>query len=115
MSRQQPAAPDRRGPWDPGLQNERTLLAWLRTGLAMVGAALIVARLIATRSPLLGLLLAAVAGVLGSAIACTVRGRYRTSARSLWAGTGLPDGRLPALVVVLAVLTAACGLGIVVG
>lgn len=108
-------APDRHGPWDPGLQNERTSLAWLRTGVALMGAALIVARLSATRSPLLGLVLAAVATVLGLAVVYTATRRYRASARSLRDGAGLPDGCLPGLVVVLTVLTAAAALGTVVG
>ncbi len=106
--------PNEPGPWDPGLQNERTALAWLRSGVALVGVALVVARLTATHIPLLGLLLAMIAVVLGMAAGCTVSLRYGSISRSLWAGSWLPDGRLPALVVVLVLLTAAWALGIVI-
>jgi uncharacterized membrane protein YidH (DUF202 family) len=106
--------PDGRGPWDPGLQNERTALAWLRSVVALVGVALVVARVTATHAPLLGLLLATVAIMLGMAGAYTVSRRYGSTSRSLRAGSWLPDGRLPALVVVLVLLTAAWALGIVI-
>lgn len=113
MSRED-VTPAERGPWDHGLQNERTALAWLRSGVALVGVALVVARLTATHIPLLGLVLAVIAVLLGMAAACTVSLRYGSVSRSLWAGSRLPDGRLPALVVVLVLVTAAWALGLVV-
>jgi uncharacterized membrane protein YidH (DUF202 family) len=47
-------------PWDPGLQPERTTLAWSRTGLALATAGLVLARLAVARSGTA----AALAGVL---------------------------------------------------
>ena len=38
------AVEDPSGPWDPGLQPERTALAWQRTGLSAAAAALVAFR-----------------------------------------------------------------------
>ena len=64
-------------PEPPGLANERTALAWQRTALSVVVAALVVARLSISRVGL-GVVAVTVAGVvLGGWVALEGLGRYR--------------------------------------
>jgi uncharacterized membrane protein YidH (DUF202 family) len=97
-------------PWDEGLQNERTALAWRRSTLALLGTALIVARLLAETNWPLGAALAA------GSVACSVwifrltARRYRHAAASLVTDSDLPDGRLPAATLALVVLLGAVAL-----
>lgn len=92
-----------RGPFDPGLQLERTALSWRRTALALTVGPLLAARVLA---PELGALavLAAVGGVaLGGYVSLASSARYRAIHRQL-TGTHHPGpapGATP-----LAVLTA---------
>lgn len=80
-------------PFDPGLQPERTALAWRRTALALSLGPLVAARLLA---PQLGAL-AAVAALLGLAVGVAIAAatavRYRTVHRALTEDAGI--GRLP--------------------
>lgn len=114
MSTPDPAA----RPFDPGLQPERTALAWRRTALALVVGSLLGLRAL---PPLLGPAGLAVAGA-GVAAALTVltlsHRRHRRVHRILTAAqtaaqpaadprVALPGGALPALV---AALTACAGL-----
>lgn len=98
------------GPFDPGLQPERTALAWQRTGLALATGALAGLRILPS---LLGpVAFAPAAGGLVIAIAVVVlaRRRYRRAHEHLTQGSGpgLPDGALPAATAFLTVLA---GLG----
>ena len=95
--------------WDAGAQNERTALAWTRSTLALVGAALIVARIAFGPYPALGLSLAAGALILGTWVLLTARKRYRGAASSLSTNRPLPDARLPAAICLLTVLIGIVG------
>lgn len=64
-------------PEPPGLANERTALAWQRTALSVVVAALVVARLTIGRVGLGVVLLAAAGAVLGGWVALEGLARYR--------------------------------------
>lgn len=97
-------------PWDPGLQNERTALAWTRTVLSLLGAALVVARLAAATHLALAITLAAGSLVLGGTALYLVGRRHRRAAASLYTERPLPDGRLPAAATVLVVLIGVIGL-----
>jgi uncharacterized membrane protein YidH (DUF202 family) len=90
--------------FDPGLQPERTLLAWRRTALALGVGSAVGARL---ALPVLGAgavvlgLLGAVAAVAAYAAASR---RYQRAHRALTAGGGLPTGGAP-----LALMAATAG------
>ncbi|MBM7412060.1 putative membrane protein [Clavibacter michiganensis] len=99
-------------PSDPGLQPERTALAWRRTALALVAGSLLGLRVLPTLLGAAGLVVAAAGVIAALAVLTTAHLRYRRVHRILTAGsvdpgTGLPGGALPALV---AALTACAGL-----
>lgn len=100
--------------WDRGLQVERTSLAWTRTALSLVGCGLLAVRVLATRSPTLAVVVAAVLlPVWGAAMAAGSR-RYRRGRADLTQGAPLPDGRLGALVAGQAALVGLLGTWLVV-
>jgi hypothetical protein len=73
------------GPWDPGLQPERTALAWRRTGLALTVGSLIGLRVL---PPLLGpaaYVLAGLGIVASLAVLAAAHRRYRRVHRLLLA------------------------------
>jgi len=93
-------------PFDPGLQNERTAMSWDRTALALFAASLLVARLNASETGIVGWLLALAGLVITVWIMVTARARYRTAHRALHAAAPLPDGRLAAAVAALTAIAA---------
>ncbi len=103
-----------RGPWDAGLQNERTGLAWQRTVLSGLACGLLVARLLASRSVVLAVVTGLLA-LLGTAVLGTVAlRRFRLTGDALHTGRPVGDGRAPLVIAALVSLTAAGALAYVV-
>ncbi|SHG44149.1 DUF202 domain-containing protein [Streptoalloteichus hindustanus] len=100
-------------PWDPGLQPERTTLAWVRTSLAFLVVVLVAVRFTAHRDVLAAVVAAIVAFPFVPALGLLVWERYRQGRRRLHAERPLPDGRLPAVVTALAVVVGLVGVGYV--
>ncbi|MCO1580090.1 MULTISPECIES: DUF202 domain-containing protein [unclassified Crossiella] len=80
---------------DPGLQPERTVLAWRRTLLAFLGASLVLVRLAAHRSPALAAGIVLVAGPVAGLVSWDLRRRYRLVRADLPGSARRWDGRLP--------------------
>lgn len=99
-----PGAPDRL--FDPGLQPERTALAWQRTGLALAVGALAGLRILPSLLGPAAFPLAAGGLVLAIVVVVLAHGRYRRAHEHLTqgSGSGLPGGGLPALTALLTVL-----------
>jgi uncharacterized membrane protein YidH (DUF202 family) len=93
-----------RAPWDPGLQNERTALAWMRSGLALLVAALVLARISAELRTTVGLGLSAGCVILAAGVVTAAPRRYERAAVALHERRPLPDGRVNAAMSALAAL-----------
>ncbi|MDA3643197.1 DUF202 domain-containing protein [Saccharopolyspora indica] len=102
------------GPWDPGLQIERTTLAWLRTTLAFIIGLLVLLRMLGHVSALAALICAALALPLGLATGWLLWRRHLDGERRLRDRAPLPGGALPAAVSALAVLAGCSGLAFVI-
>jgi uncharacterized membrane protein YidH (DUF202 family) len=94
-------------PWDPGLQNERTGLAWQRTMLAGLTCSLLVARLLASISIFLSVILGLVALLCTAGLGWLAIRRFRLNSLAIHAEEALGDGKANALLSVLVVMTAA--------
>ncbi|GAA2790175.1 DUF202 domain-containing protein [Saccharopolyspora taberi] len=98
------------GPWDPGLQVERTTLAWLRTTLAFVVGLIVLIRLILHHSVLAGIACAVLTLPLAVVIAWFTWRRHQRTERCLRAEHPLPAAVLPAAVALLAILGGCTGI-----
>lgn len=95
-------------PFDPGLQPERTALAWQRTGLSIALALLVGARLVAHLGAAWAPALAA-AGIIGITVLLTIG--HRRYARVHRALTAEPPQKLPGAAALLSWVIATTALG----
>jgi uncharacterized membrane protein YidH (DUF202 family) len=95
-----------RAPWDPGLQNERTGLAWQRTMLAGLVCSLLVARLLVEISVLLALVTGMTALLATAGLGWIALRRFHRHADALHTQRPIGDGRPQALISLVVALTA---------
>jgi putative membrane protein len=105
-------------PFDPGLQPERTALAWRRTAQSLAVGSLAAGRLLQVRLGGASWLLAVIGVVLALGLLLAARRRAVVTDRALRADRDLaggPGAALPAAVTVVAVLVGVAGLVLTVG
>ena len=93
-------------PWDPGVQNERTGLAWQRTMLAGLTCSLLVARLLAEVSIALAILTGLVALLTTATLGWMAIYRFRSNSHALHASRPIGDARPQALISFVVAVTA---------
>lgn len=93
------------GVYDPGLQAERTLLAWRRTCLAFILASAVVVRFTVESAGSVAVLVGALGALLALVAYLAAHRRYRAAHRSLVARGMLDTGGLPMLAATLAALS----------
>jgi uncharacterized membrane protein YidH (DUF202 family) len=97
-------------PWDPGLQNERTGLAWQRTMLAGLTCSLLVARLLASISIFLAVIIGLLALLCTAGLGWMAIRRFRLNSLAIHQEEALGDGKANALLSMLVVMTAVAAL-----
>jgi uncharacterized membrane protein YidH (DUF202 family) len=93
-------------PWDSGLQNERTGLAWQRTMLAGLTCSLLVSRLLAEISVVLAVLLGLIALLTTAGLGWIAVSRFRSNSHALHAQRPVGDARPQLLISLVVALTA---------
>lgn len=97
-------------PWDAGLQNERTRLAWQRTTLSGLTCSLLVSRLLAPRSVVLAIAVGLAAVVSSAALGWLSTRRYADTHVALHGHGVLHGARSHLVVTALVVVTALAAL-----
>lgn len=97
-------------PADPGLQPERTALAWRRTSLALIGLSLGSARVTWPVVGAWGLALAGAGAAVGLWLLLRGGRRYERHSTALATGDGAGDGLAPLLASLLTVAIAVAGI-----
>ena len=93
-------------PWDSGLQNERTGLAWQRTMLAGLTCGLLVARLLAGISVVLAVVVGLAALLTTAVLGWMAISRFRDNSHALHARRPVGDARPQLLISLVVSLTA---------
>lgn len=96
----------RAAPWDPGVQNERTRLAWQRTTLSGLACSLLIARLLAGSSLTLAVAVGLTAVVTSAAVGWLSTRRYAKNNVALHADRLTTGARSHLLVTALVTITA---------
>jgi uncharacterized membrane protein YidH (DUF202 family) len=94
-------------PWDPGMQNERTRLAWQRTILSGLACSLLVSRLLASTSLALAIAIGLAAVLSSAALGWFSIKRYTDNHLALHADAPTASGRSHLVIVALVTVTAA--------
>jgi uncharacterized membrane protein YidH (DUF202 family) len=93
-------------PWDSGLQNERTGLAWQRTMLAGLTCGLLVARLLAGISVVIAMVIGLAALLTTAGLGWMAVSRFRSNSLALHARRPVGDARPQLLISLVVTLTA---------
>ena len=96
-------------PWDSGLQNERTGLAWQRTMLAGLTCSVLVARLLAEISVVLAVVTGLVALLTTAGLGWMAVSRFRRNSHALHAADRPIGDARPQLLISLVVTLTALG------
>lgn len=102
--------PWRHGVWDPGLQAERTKLAWQRTALSAAACTLVIARLVWLSNPAIGAVVGVAALVCGAMIGWSASRRSLRSRMAIHRNEQLPDGRVHLWLTVLIIVAGIGGM-----
>ena len=96
----------RQPPWDPGMQNERTRLAWQRTTLSGLACSLLVARFLAATSLAMAIAVGLAAVLSSATLGWFSTKRYADNHLALHSSRRMAGARAQFVVAALVVVTA---------